>query len=176
MKEWNIKKTTGNITNKKIDEIMNRALDAGAHGGKICGAGAGGFLLLYCEDNEQHKFRYNILNKKWEKISIQTKLVLHYNKNPFEKHLIKANKFLNPSEKVSNQVHITTSKSNLSEIRGVGSKRAKILELAGVKTATDLAKRSPKHLSEKTGISITHISKWIIEAYKLTKIPIRISP
>ena len=59
--------------------------------------------------------------------------------------------------------------SNLTEIEGIGPKRALDLELAGVKTISDLAKRSPKHLAKKTGISITQISKWIIEANKLTK-------
>ena len=59
--------------------------------------------------------------------------------------------------------------SNLTEIKGIGTKRAIELEFAGVKTLSDLAKRSPKHLAKKTGIPITQISKWIIEANKLTK-------
>ena len=59
--------------------------------------------------------------------------------------------------------------SNLTEIKGIGPQRALELELAGVKTISDLAKRSPKHLAEKTGIPITQISKWIIEANKLKK-------
>jgi len=58
---------------------------------------------------------------------------------------------------------------NLTEIKGIGHKRAIELELAGVKTISDLAKRSPKHLAEKTGIPITQISKWILEANKLAK-------
>ena len=59
--------------------------------------------------------------------------------------------------------------SNLTENEGIGPKRALELEIAGVKTISDLAKRSPKHLAEKTGIPITQISKWIIEANKLAK-------
>ena len=55
----------------------------------------------------------------------------------------------------------------MTEIKGIGPQRALELELAGVKTISDLAKRSPKHLAEKTGIPITQISKWIIEANKL---------
>jgi len=58
---------------------------------------------------------------------------------------------------------------NLMEIKGVGPQKALELELAGVKTVADLAKRSPKHLAEKTGLPITQISKWIIEANKLSK-------
>ena len=57
--------------------------------------------------------------------------------------------------------------SELTQIKGVGKKRALDLELAGVNSISDLAKRSPQHLSEKTGIPITQISKWIIEANKI---------
>jgi D-glycero-alpha-D-manno-heptose-7-phosphate kinase len=44
---WHIKKTmaTG-ISNAEIDELYERAMGAGADGGKICGAGGGGFLLF----------------------------------------------------------------------------------------------------------------------------------
>ena len=59
--------------------------------------------------------------------------------------------------------------SNLTQIKGIGPKNAMDLELAGVTTIADLAKRSPQHLAEKTGISIILISKWIVEANKLTK-------
>ena len=59
--------------------------------------------------------------------------------------------------------------SNLTQIKGIGTKSAIELELAGVTTIADLAKRSPQHLAEKTGIPITRISKWIVEANKLTK-------
>jgi len=57
--------------------------------------------------------------------------------------------------------------SELTQIKGVGKKRALDLELAGVNSISDLAKRSAQHLSEKTGIPITQISKWIIEANKI---------
>ena len=58
---------------------------------------------------------------------------------------------------------------NLTQINGIGPRRALELELAGVKTVSELATRSPQHLSEKTGIPIVLISKWIVEANKLTK-------
>ncbi|MEJ2270924.1 MAG: helix-hairpin-helix domain-containing protein [Candidatus Bathyarchaeota archaeon] len=59
--------------------------------------------------------------------------------------------------------------SNLTQIKGIGPKNALDLELAGVTTIADLAKRSPQHLAEKTGISIILISKWIVEANKIVK-------
>jgi len=47
----------GNITNPQIDEYYARARRAGAIGGKILGAGGGGFLLLYCENGKQASVR-----------------------------------------------------------------------------------------------------------------------
>ena len=58
---------------------------------------------------------------------------------------------------------------NLTEIQGVGPKRALELERAGVKSVSDLANQSSKHLAEKTGLPIKRISKWIKEANKQNK-------
>ncbi len=51
---WLLKKqlSTG-ISNDKIDSYYEKALGAGAVGGKILGAGGGGFLLLYCPKEKQ---------------------------------------------------------------------------------------------------------------------------
>jgi D-glycero-alpha-D-manno-heptose-7-phosphate kinase len=46
-----------NVTNARIDDLYGRAREAGALGGKIAGAGAGGFLLLYCERSRQDAVR-----------------------------------------------------------------------------------------------------------------------
>jgi len=45
------------ISNSQIDALYDRALDAGAMGGKIAGAGGGGFLLLYCPPDRQYTVR-----------------------------------------------------------------------------------------------------------------------
>jgi D-glycero-alpha-D-manno-heptose-7-phosphate kinase len=46
---WLLKKQlTSKVSNGTIDLIYNTAREAGAIGGKITGAGGGGFLLLYC--------------------------------------------------------------------------------------------------------------------------------
>jgi D-glycero-alpha-D-manno-heptose-7-phosphate kinase len=45
---WNYKKQLSNkISNPEIDEMYERAKNAGALGGKILGAGGGGYMLLY---------------------------------------------------------------------------------------------------------------------------------
>ena len=40
-----------------IDQLLAVARDAGAAGGKICGAGGGGYLLLACEPERQAAVR-----------------------------------------------------------------------------------------------------------------------
>ncbi len=53
---WQSKKRMSNkISNPQIDELYAEALKAGAMGGKLLGAGGGGFLLLYCPYNVRHK-------------------------------------------------------------------------------------------------------------------------
>jgi len=51
------KKLAGNITNRSIDDMYELALSAGATGGKIAGAGGGGFLLLYVPRHRQDAVR-----------------------------------------------------------------------------------------------------------------------
>lgn len=51
---WKLKRCTGaKVSNGSIDEIYNVAIKAGALGGKLLGAGGGGFLLFYCEKEKQ---------------------------------------------------------------------------------------------------------------------------
>ena len=47
---WNHKKKYSNkISNKRLDNIYNTALKNGALGGKLLGAGGGGFFIFYCD-------------------------------------------------------------------------------------------------------------------------------
>ena len=51
---WLLKKSiTSDISNSIIDSYYEKALQAGAVGGKLLGAGGGGFLLLYVEPHNQ---------------------------------------------------------------------------------------------------------------------------
>ncbi len=55
---WMLKKELASmISNGEIDEMYDRALAAGAIGGKVAGAGGGGFLLLYVPRNKQDQLR-----------------------------------------------------------------------------------------------------------------------
>ena len=51
---WRLKtELADNVTTPEIDEIYEAARDAGAVGGKLLGAGGGGFMLLFVEPDKQ---------------------------------------------------------------------------------------------------------------------------
>ncbi|QAT41912.1 GHMP family kinase ATP-binding protein [Aminipila luticellarii] len=55
---WELKRQlAGGITSPEIDQYYKLARENGALGGKLLGAGGGGFLLLYCEHNKQKRLR-----------------------------------------------------------------------------------------------------------------------
>jgi D-glycero-alpha-D-manno-heptose-7-phosphate kinase len=55
---WLVKKNlSSNISNEQIDEMYNNAIEAGALGGKVLGAGGGGFLLVYCKPENQQELK-----------------------------------------------------------------------------------------------------------------------
>ena len=54
---WKLKKSLSKvISNKKIDNLYEFAMNNGALGGKLLGAGGGGFILLYIPEQKQKKF------------------------------------------------------------------------------------------------------------------------
>jgi D-glycero-alpha-D-manno-heptose-7-phosphate kinase len=55
---WEIKRSMSQkISSSAIDELYDRACNAGALGGKLAGAGGGGFLALYCPKEKQPMVR-----------------------------------------------------------------------------------------------------------------------
>ena len=51
---WQVKKQlSSNVSNSLIDDMYTTAMEAGALGGKILGAGGGGYLLMYVPENRQ---------------------------------------------------------------------------------------------------------------------------
>ncbi len=53
---WQLKRQPVNgISGQVIDELYEKAIKSGAIGGKLLGAGGGGFLLFYCEKNKLEK-------------------------------------------------------------------------------------------------------------------------
>jgi D-glycero-alpha-D-manno-heptose-7-phosphate kinase len=63
---WNIKRALSNkVSNDFIDDIYNLGMKNGSYGGKLLGAGGGGFVLFYVPKKNHKKFR-----KKMNKFEI----------------------------------------------------------------------------------------------------------
>ena len=64
---WVLKqKLASKISNPEINEIYNTALKNGATGGKLLGAGGGGFMLFYCEKERQQQLIDKIKARHFE--------------------------------------------------------------------------------------------------------------
>jgi len=58
---WEVKrKLASGVSNDQIDRAVARALDAGASGAKLTGAGGGGFLLVICPMERQRRVRESL--------------------------------------------------------------------------------------------------------------------
>ena len=70
---WQMKKNySRNITNNRINELYEICLNHGGLGGKLCGAGGGGFLLIVTNDKNRQRLK-KFLNKEkihFEKIDL----------------------------------------------------------------------------------------------------------
>ncbi len=56
---WRLKRQTGSkISTDSIDEFYKKALAAGALGGKLLGAGGGGFLVFYVPEDKRERVKY----------------------------------------------------------------------------------------------------------------------
>ncbi len=55
---WQIKRClSSKVTTRVIDDFYDKAKNKGALGGKILGAGGGGFLLIYARPEDQNKIK-----------------------------------------------------------------------------------------------------------------------
>jgi len=79
---WQIKKQLASgISNGVIEAMYNSARTAGAIGGKITGAGGGGFLLLYCPYEKRENVRLALSNLREIPIRLEpdgSKVILNY--------------------------------------------------------------------------------------------------
>ncbi|MCK5729331.1 MAG: hypothetical protein KAG10_03310 [Methylococcales bacterium] len=60
---WDLKKSlSSKVTNSTIDSMYEKALNAGALGGKLLGAGSGGFMIFYVEKNNHAQVKAALNN------------------------------------------------------------------------------------------------------------------
>lgn len=78
---WLIKKNLSNlVSNSKIDDIYNECILKGALGGKLLGAGGGGFLLVYIKKNKIKELLNSLKGLTFLPVSLSnTKSCIIYN-------------------------------------------------------------------------------------------------
>lgn len=60
---WKLKRQTGSaVSTNSIDELYAKGIEAGALGGKLLGAGGGGFLMFYVQPDRQDSVRWAMRN------------------------------------------------------------------------------------------------------------------
>ncbi len=79
---WHYKKEiSGNISNYKIDQIYQEAKKSGALGGKLLGAGGGGFMLFYIKESQKKDFlkkNSKLLNIPFKFTDIGSEIIFNY--------------------------------------------------------------------------------------------------
>ena len=83
-RHWLSKRSLCNsISNGIIDRWYSKGLNAGAIGGKIMGAGGGGFLIFYCENSSKKALRKEMVNEGLE----ETKLRFEFQGSKIAAHI-----------------------------------------------------------------------------------------
>lgn len=84
---WQLKRgITDKVSTDSIDAVYSRALQAGATGGKLLGAGGGGFLLFYVDPDKQENVRKALENLLYIPFEFENggTRVIHYTPESYE--------------------------------------------------------------------------------------------
>ena len=84
---WKLKRgITSKVSTDSIDAIYDKAIKAGATGGKLLGAGGGGFLLFYVETEKQKNVLEALNNLLYVPFEFETAgtQVIHYTPESYE--------------------------------------------------------------------------------------------
>lgn len=86
-KTWRLKKGTGSaISTDSIDGLYEKGIEAGALGGKLLGAGGGGFLLFYVQPEKQNAVKDAMKDLMYIPFKFENggTRVIHYSPEQFE--------------------------------------------------------------------------------------------
>ena len=79
--QWSLKKSISpKATNSNIDYLYNLGIKNGAIGGKLLGAGGGGFMLFFVPKSKQKKFKLKLnkyLNVPFRFDKVGSQIVYH---------------------------------------------------------------------------------------------------
>ncbi len=82
---WRLKKSLASkIADEEIDKLYDASIEAGALGGKIAGAGGGGFLLTYCRPECRSKLRTRLSHLRELPFNLEpagSKIIFNYRRN-----------------------------------------------------------------------------------------------
>ncbi len=84
---WRLKRgITDKVSTDSIDAVYSKALQAGATGGKLLGAGGGGFLLFYVDPDKQDNVRKALENLLYVPFEFENggTRVIHYTPESYE--------------------------------------------------------------------------------------------
>ena len=84
---WQLQRgITDKVSTDSIDAVYSRALQAGATGGKLLGAGGGGFLLFYVDPDKQENVRKALENLLYVPFEFENggTRVIHYTPESYE--------------------------------------------------------------------------------------------
>ena len=84
---WKLKRgITDKISNSDIDALYEKAIAAGALGGKLMGAGGGGFMVFYVEKDKQHNVRKALSDLLYVPFNFENKgtSVLYYTPEEYD--------------------------------------------------------------------------------------------
>ena len=84
---WQLKRgITDKVSTDSIDAVYSRTLQAGATGGKLLGAGGGGFLLFYVDPDKQENVRKALENLLYVPFEFENggTRVIHYTPESYE--------------------------------------------------------------------------------------------
>ena len=84
---WKLKRQTGSaVSTNSIDDLYSRGIEAGALGGKLLGAGGGGFLVFYVQPEYQENVKKAMSNLMYIPFEFENggTRVIHYTPESYE--------------------------------------------------------------------------------------------